>query len=65
MQRNLVDQRIDTVLDQVGLTEFAEATPFALSAGMRARLQLARALLHEPKVLAAGEIYGLRAKKSE
>jgi len=58
MQQRHVEERIDTILDQVGLAVFADATPFALSAGMRARLQLARALLHEPRVLILDEPTG-------
>lgn len=48
-------QRIDEVLEIVGLSGAAERVGFALSAGMRARLQLARALLHRPRVLILDE----------
>lgn len=53
-----VRRRTDQVLEEVGLSDFADATPFALSAGMRARLQLARALFHSPQVLILDEPTG-------
>jgi len=48
-------RRIGVVLDQVGLGGAGERVGFALSAGMRARLQLARALLHGPRLLVLDE----------
>jgi ABC-2 type transport system ATP-binding protein len=46
------------VLEMVGLGFAAERVAFALSSGMRARLQLARALLHRPKVVILDEPTG-------
>ena len=43
--------RVDTVLEQVGLTERAKDRVKEYSNGMKQRLLIARALLHEPKVL--------------
>jgi ABC-2 type transport system ATP-binding protein len=51
-------ERVRLALSRVGLTHAAESTVFALSAGMRARLQLGRALLHQPKVLILDEPTG-------
>jgi ABC-2 type transport system ATP-binding protein len=51
-------QRIRETLAMVGLAHAAESSVFALSAGMRARLQLARALLANPKVLILDEPTG-------
>jgi len=50
--------RIADALAKVGLSHAAEHSVFALSSGMRARLQLARALLHSPKVLILDEPTG-------
>lgn len=51
-------EKVAESLELVGLTEAADRVGFALSAGMRARLQLARALLHEPRVLILDEPTG-------
>jgi ABC-2 type transport system ATP-binding protein len=51
-------ERIDEMLEKVGLTHAADTAGFAMSAGMRARLQLARALFHHPKVVILDEPTG-------
>ncbi len=55
MRGRYLDQRVDSVLGLVGLGDRAESAAFALSSGMRARLQLGRALVHEPTVLVLDE----------
>lgn len=48
-------RRIDEVLEFVGLSVARDRVGFALSSGMKARLQLARAMLHRPRVLILDE----------
>ena len=47
--------RVDAVLTQMGLTEFAEAYPRELSGGMKMRVSLARALVTDPDILLMDE----------
>lgn len=53
--RRRLKGRIDEMLDFVGLGDAADRVGIALSTGMKARLQLARALLHRPQVLILDE----------
>jgi ABC-2 type transport system ATP-binding protein len=48
-------QAVDDTLEAVGLGDMMDRVGFALSSGMRARLMLARAILHEPSVLILDE----------
>jgi lipooligosaccharide transport system ATP-binding protein len=43
--------RIESVLDRFGLREFAEQKPDTLSGGYKRRLMIARAVIHQPRVV--------------
>ncbi|MGH2788574.1 MAG: heme ABC exporter ATP-binding protein CcmA [Actinomycetota bacterium] len=49
--------RVRNLIESVGLAEWAEAPAGALSAGLTRRAAVARAILHEPKVLLLDEPY--------
>ena len=49
------DRRVRSVLELVGLAEFANAYPHELSGGMRSRVALARSLAPEPQILLMDE----------
>lgn len=50
--------RVDELLDQVGLLSFADKQPWQLSGGMMQRANLCRALVHEPDLLLLDEPFG-------
>jgi len=52
-----VDGRCEAVLDAVGLANRASRRPAAFSHGLRKRLALARAMLHDPAILLLDEPY--------
>lgn len=48
-------ERVDTLLEQVGLAEYRRRTPDNLSGGQRQRVAIARALVTRPRVVFADE----------
>ena len=48
-------ERIETVLDQVGMSEHMHKKPEQLSGGQKQRIGVARALVHRPRVILADE----------
>jgi len=50
-----ITERVDAVLDQVGMSEFAARHPFTLGKGERQRLAVASVLALEPEVLVIDE----------
>lgn len=50
--------RVDGLLEQVGLLDFADKNPWQLSGGMMQRANLCRALVHDPDLLLLDEPFG-------
>lgn len=50
-----IDQRIDEVLEQVGMSDMKNRLPHELSGGEQQRIAIARALLNSPQLIVADE----------
>jgi NitT/TauT family transport system ATP-binding protein len=57
-KNTLFRDRVEALLEKVGLAGFGDHRPWQLSGGMLQRANLCRALIHEPKLLMLDEPFG-------
>lgn len=57
-RKNEFSDRVEALLEQVGLKGFSDKYPWQLSGGMLQRASLCRALIHEPQLLMLDEPFG-------
>jgi len=55
LQKGASEERVDDLLNEIGLNDFADVYPKHLSGGMRRRVALARAIITEPPLLLLDE----------
>ncbi|MBI4277462.1 MAG: ABC transporter ATP-binding protein, partial [Armatimonadetes bacterium] len=58
LDRGVYEPRARDLLRRVGLEDFADRRPYELSGGMRQRVSICRALLHDPSLLLMDEPFG-------
>jgi NitT/TauT family transport system ATP-binding protein len=58
LPRPTAEDRIHELLESVGLSDFSTRYPYELSGGMRQRVALCRALVHDPPLLLMDEPFG-------
>jgi cell division transport system ATP-binding protein len=56
--KDLINRRIEEVLNQVGLISKSDKMPYELSGGEQQRIVIARSLLNDPKIILADEPTG-------